>query len=34
MIFTNQDLATMIKARPQGMSKLGTVNGIGKAKLD
>ena len=34
MICTNQQLAAMTKARPQSMSKLGTVNGIGKAKLD
>ena len=34
MICTNQQLAAMIKARPQSMSKLGTIDGIGKAKLE
>lgn len=34
MVCTNQQLAAMIKARPQSMSKLGSINGIGKAKLE
>ena len=34
MVCTNQQLAAMIKARPQSMAKLGTIDGIGKAKLE
>ena len=34
IVCTNLQLAEMIKARPQSMSKLGTIDGIGKAKLE
>ena len=34
MVCKNQQLAAMIKARPQSMAKLGTIDGIGKAKLE
>ena len=34
MVCTNQQLAAMIKARPQSMAKLGTIDGIAKAKLE
>ena len=34
MVCTNLQLVAMIKARPQSLSKLGTIDGIGKAKLE
>ena len=34
LVCTNQQLAAMIKARPQSMAKLGIIDGIGKAKLE
>ena len=34
IVCTNQQLAAMIKARPQSMSKLGTIDGVGKAKVE
>ena len=34
LICTNQQLAAMINARPQSLTKLGSIDGIGKAKLE
>ena len=34
VIFTNKQLAAIVKARPQSVSKLATIEGVGKAKLD
>ena len=34
LICTNKQLAAMVNARPGSLSKLGSIEGIGKAKLD
>ena len=34
MICTNKQLAAMVNARPGSLSRLGSIDGIGKAKLD
>lgn len=34
MICTNQQLVAMVKACPQRMSKLGTIDGIGESRLE
>lgn len=34
MVCTNLQLVEMIKIRPQNLTKLGTIDGIGKAKLE
>ena len=34
LICTNRQLAEMVSGRPQSMSKLGAIDGIGKAKLE
>ena len=34
LICTNKQLAAMVNARPGSLSKLGAVDGIGKAKLE
>ena len=34
LICTNRQLAAMVNARPGSLSKLGSIEGIGKAKLD
>ena len=34
MVCTNKQLAAMINARPRSLSKLGAIDGIGKAKLE
>ena len=34
VVCTNRQLAAMIKARPQSVSKLGAIDGVGKAKLE
>ena len=34
LICTNRQLAEMVSSRPQSMSRLGAINGIGKAKLE
>ena len=34
ILFTNQQLALITKKRPQSLSELGTIEGIGKAKLE
>ncbi len=34
IIFTNQQLALIIKKRPQSLTELGSIEGIGKAKID
>ena len=34
IVFTNRQLAAMVNARPASLSRLGTIEGIGKAKLE
>ena len=34
MICTNRQLAEMVSSRPESMSRLGAIEGIGKAKLE
>ena len=34
MVCTNSQLVEMVKTRPQSLTKLGTIDGIGKAKLE
>ena len=34
VVCTNKQLAAMVKARPGSLSRLGAIEGIGKAKLD
>jgi superfamily II DNA helicase RecQ len=34
LLFTNRQFAEIVKQRPQNLSDLGKIDGIGKAKLD